>query len=96
MNDKIDRLHLYELVNVLTDLNNLKAEVDDLDVGNLETVAIELKKLKGAVSEEGGKKDSAKQKTTATGANCRIRPIWRILSLRRIAMEFLLCFSVVQ
>ena len=61
MNDKIDRLHLYELVNVLTDLNNLKAEVDDLDVGNLETVAIELKKLKGALSEEGGKKDSAKQ-----------------------------------
>ena len=42
-------------------MNNLKAEVDDLDVGNLETVAIELKKLKGAVSEEGGKKDSAKQ-----------------------------------
>ena len=61
MNDKIDRLHFCELVNVLTDLNNLKAEVDDLDVGNLETVVIELKKLKGAVSEEVGKKDSAKQ-----------------------------------
>ena len=56
MNDEIDRLDINELVNVPTDLNNLKAKVDNSDVGNLGTVPINVKKLKDLVSKEVRKK----------------------------------------
>ena len=40
------------MVNVPTSLNNLKTEVDDLDVGKLKTVPIDLKDLSSLVSKE--------------------------------------------
>ena len=41
----MDILDGNKLVNVLTCLNNLKTKVDDLDVGKLKTVPVNLKKL---------------------------------------------------
>ena len=39
-------------MNVPTSLNNLKTKVDDLDVGNLKTADIDLKKLSDVVDNE--------------------------------------------
>ena len=36
-------LHIAKLVNIATSLNNLKRKVDDLDVGKLKTVLVDLK-----------------------------------------------------
>ena len=44
------------MANVSTSLNNLKAKVDDLDVGKLKTVPIDLKKLSDVVDKEVVKK----------------------------------------
>ena len=41
-----DKLNINKLVNVPTTLNNLKTKVDDLDVGELKIVPIDLKKIK--------------------------------------------------
>ena len=41
-----------KLVNCPTSLNNLKTKVDDLDVGKLKTVSVDLKKLSGVVDNE--------------------------------------------
>ena len=40
------------MVNVLNDLNNLKAKADDLDVDKLKTAPVNLKKLNDEVSKE--------------------------------------------
>ena len=55
---EVNRSDLKKLVNVSTDLNDLKTKVDELDVnGNeLETVTIELKILGHVVSKEIFKK----------------------------------------
>ena len=42
---ELDKLNINELVNVPTGLSNSKTKVDDLDVGNLKTVPIDLKRL---------------------------------------------------
>ena len=42
----VDKLNIDRLVNVRTSLNNLKTRLDDLDVGRLKTVPIDLKKIK--------------------------------------------------
>ena len=44
---EVDKTYINKLVNVPTNLNNLKtkARVDDLDVGKLKTVPVDLKKL---------------------------------------------------
>ena len=47
-----DRLDLNKLVNVPTNLNDLKRTVDDLDVGKLKTVPADLKKLSDVVDTE--------------------------------------------
>ena len=52
----VDKLDFNKLVNVLTDLNNLKIKEDDLDVGKLKTVSIDLKRLDDVVSKEVVKK----------------------------------------
>ena len=44
------------MVNVPTSLINLKSKVNDLDVGNLKTVSVELKKLIDVVDNEVVKK----------------------------------------
>ena len=40
------------MVNVPTSLNNLKTKVDDLDVGKLKTIPVDLKKLSDVVDNE--------------------------------------------
>ena len=42
----VDKLNIDRLVNVRTSLNNLKTRLNDLDVGRLKTVPIDLKKIK--------------------------------------------------
>ena len=44
------------MTNVPTSLNNLKTEVDDLDVGKLKTVPVDLKKVSDVVDNEVVKK----------------------------------------
>ena len=41
---EVGKLDINKLVNVLATLNNLKTKVDDLDVGKLQTVPVDLKK----------------------------------------------------
>ena len=48
---KIDKQDINRIVNVSTSLNNLKAKVDDLGVGELKTVPVDLKKLSDVVDE---------------------------------------------
>ena len=43
------------MVNVPTSLNNLKTKVDDLDVGKLKTIPVDLKKLSDLVANEAVK-----------------------------------------
>ena len=40
------------MVNIPTNLNNLKIKVDDLDVGKLKTVTVDLKKLSDVVDKK--------------------------------------------
>ena len=51
MKAEVDKLNINKLVNVPTSLYNLK-KVDDLDVGELKIVPIELKKISDAVKNE--------------------------------------------
>ena len=45
MNAVVDKQDIATLVNVPNNLNNLKTKVDDLNVGKLKTVSVDLKKL---------------------------------------------------
>ena len=45
MEVEIDKLDKNKLVNALTSLNSLKTKIDDLDVGQVKTVPINLMKL---------------------------------------------------
>ena len=49
MKAEVHKLDINKLVNVLTSLNNLNTKLDDLDVGKLKTVPIDLKKLSDVV-----------------------------------------------
>ena len=51
MKAEVDKLNINKLVNVPSSLYNLK-KVDDLDVGELKIVPIELKKISDAVKNE--------------------------------------------
>ena len=44
MKTEVDKLDINKL-NVSTSLNNLKAKIDDLDVGKLKTSPLDLRKL---------------------------------------------------
>ena len=48
----VDKLELNKLVNVLTGLDNLIIEVEDLDVDKLKTFPVDLKELGVVVSKE--------------------------------------------
>ena len=48
----IDKLDINNLTNVPTSLNNLKTKENDLDVGNLKTVLVDLEKLNDEVDNE--------------------------------------------
>ena len=56
MKAEVDKRDINKLVNVPTSLNNLKPKVDDLDVGELKTVRIDLKTLSDIVKNEVVKK----------------------------------------
>ena len=43
MKAEVYKLDINKLVNVSTNLNNLKAKVDDLDLSKLKTVLVDLK-----------------------------------------------------
>ena len=46
---EVDNLHINKMVNVPTSLNNFKAKADDIDVGKLKTVLINMKELSDVV-----------------------------------------------
>ena len=67
---EVDKVDINKLVNVLNSLNNLKTKVDDLSVGKLKTVPIDLKKLSDVASKDVVKNtefNKLKSKVTATG-----------------------------
>ena len=45
LTEQIHKLHIAISINVPTILNNSKAKVNDLDLGKLKTVSVDLKKL---------------------------------------------------
>ena len=49
---EVDKLDINELVNGLTSFNNLKTKVDNLVVGKLKTVPIDLKKIRDVVDKK--------------------------------------------
>ena len=52
MNAEIDNLEFNKLVNIPTCSSNLKTNVDDIDIYNLRTVPVNLKKLNDVVIKE--------------------------------------------
>ena len=52
---EVDKLDINELVNGLTSFNNLKTKVDNLVVGKLKTVPIDLKKIRDVVDKRSYK-----------------------------------------
>ena len=52
MEADVDKLDIDEPTNLATSLNNLKTKVDDLDVLELKTVHVDLKKLSDGVDNE--------------------------------------------
>ena len=49
MKAEVYKIGIAELINIWTDLNNTKTKVDDLNVGKLQTVPIDLKNLNDVV-----------------------------------------------
>ena len=52
MKAEVDKLDINKLTNLPTSLNNLKTKVNDLDVGNLKTVLVDLEKSNDEVDKE--------------------------------------------
>ena len=52
MKAEVDKPDINKLINDPTSLNNLKINVDDLDVGKLKAVPIDLKKLSDVVDND--------------------------------------------
>ena len=52
LKEEVDKLDILKLVNVPASMNNLKTKVDDLYVGKLKTVLVDLKKLSDIVDNE--------------------------------------------
>ena len=59
MNAEVDKLDIAKLVNGPISLNNWKRKRDDLDVGKLKTLPVDLKKLNDVVDKEIVKKHKA-------------------------------------
>ena len=49
---EINKLDTKKLINALTDLNDLRAKIDDLDLGKLKMVPIDLEKVSDLVDTE--------------------------------------------
>ena len=52
MNTEVDKLDMNKLVNARISLNSLKTKEDDLDVGKLKTVPVDLEKLRYMIESE--------------------------------------------
>ena len=52
LKEEVDKLDILKLVNVSASMNNLKTKVDDLYVGKLKTVLVDLKKLSDVADNE--------------------------------------------
>ena len=52
LKEEVDKLDILKLVNVPASMNNLKTKVDDLYVGKLKTVLVDLKKLSDVADNE--------------------------------------------
>ena len=52
MKAEVEKLDINKLVNVPTNLNNLKTKVDDCDIGKSKTVSVNLKKITDLVYNE--------------------------------------------
>ena len=52
MKAEVEKLDINRLVNVLTGLNDLKTKVDELDVGELGALPVDLKRLKDVVDKK--------------------------------------------
>ena len=52
---EVDKLDIPKLINAPNSLNNLKTKIDAFDVGKLETVPVDLKKLSYVVENEVAK-----------------------------------------
>ena len=52
MKAEVEKLDINRLVNVLSGLNDLKTKVDELDVGELGALPVDLKRLKDVVDKK--------------------------------------------
>ena len=52
MKAEFDKLYIKKLTNVSTSVNNLKTEVDKLDVGKLKTFSVDLEKINDVADNE--------------------------------------------
>ena len=52
MKTEVDKLGINKLVNVPSGVNNSKIKLDDLDVGKLKAVSVDLKKISDVMSKE--------------------------------------------
>ena len=55
MRAEVDKLDIKKLFNVPTSLNNFKTKVDDLEIGEIKTAPVDLKKLSDAVDNQVAK-----------------------------------------
>ena len=46
MKTEVDKLNINKLLNVPTSLDDLKRKIDDLDLGKVKNVSLDLKKIK--------------------------------------------------
>ena len=53
---QVNKLDIYKLANVSTSLNNLKTKVDNLNVGKLKTVLVDVEEVSDVVDNEVAKK----------------------------------------
>ena len=82
MKAKVDKLDIDKLVDVPTSLSNLKTKLDDVDVGKLKTVFVDLKMLSDVVDYEVVK--NAKFNTLMTKVNSLDKNIPHATSLIHI------------
>ena len=54
-----DKLYIKKLTNVSTSVNNLKTEVDKLDVGKLKTFPVDLEKINDVADNEVDEKQNS-------------------------------------
>ena len=82
MKAEVDKLNINNFVNFPNSLNNSKTKVDDLDVGKLKTVPVDLKNLSDAVDNEVVK--NTKFNTSKTKVNNLYKKVPDVITLIHI------------